>query len=69
MTAAVQSTERILAEAARAGIDLDLVDSTLALSVAERWAQHDDALDLAEKLAAGKRRSDAESQPASPQTR
>ncbi len=34
-------------EARRAGIDLDLLDTNLALSVAERWRQHDAALALA----------------------
>ena len=36
--------------ARRAGIDLDLLDTNLALSVKERWAQHDAALELAIKL-------------------
>jgi hypothetical protein len=34
-------------EAARvAGFDLDLIDTNLALSIEERWRQHDMALDL-----------------------
>ena len=44
-----------LEEARRAGIDLDLLDSNLALTVDQRWKQHDAALELALKLeAAGK---------------
>jgi hypothetical protein len=31
-------------DARRAGIDLDLIDTNLALSVDERWRQHDAAL-------------------------
>lgn len=41
-----------LEEARRAGIDLDLLDANLALSVDERWKQHDAALELALKLQA-----------------
>ena len=37
-------------EARRAGIDVDLLDVNLALSVGERWRQHDAALQLAVKL-------------------
>ncbi|EIP99178.1 hypothetical protein OpiT1DRAFT_03688 [Opitutaceae bacterium TAV1] len=37
-------------DARRAGIDLDLVDTLLALPVAERWRRHDAALTLALKL-------------------
>ncbi|MEO6993688.1 MAG: hypothetical protein ABI273_08665 [Lacunisphaera sp.] len=46
MTAAEQALE----DARRAGIDLDLLDTNLALSVKERWQQHDSALELALKL-------------------
>ncbi len=46
-----------LEEARRAGIDLDLLDANLALSVKQRWSQHDAALELALKLEqAGKNR-------------
>ena len=46
-----------LEEARRAGIDLDLLATNLALSVKERWSQHDAALELALKLEkAGKSR-------------
>jgi len=51
----MKSAEQALEEARRAGIDLDLLDTNLALCVKERWQQHDSALELALKLqAAGK---------------
>lgn len=43
--------------ARRAGIDVDLLDTNLALTVKERWEQHDAAMELALKLEeAGKAR-------------
>jgi hypothetical protein len=33
--------------ARRAGFDIDLLDSNLALTVAQRWRQHDNALEFA----------------------
>jgi hypothetical protein len=48
-----------LEEARRAGIDLDLLDSNLALTVEQRWKQHDAALGLALKLAAAGKIQDA----------
>jgi hypothetical protein len=36
-------------EARRAGFDLDLLDSNLALTPEERWRQHDTALKLVEE--------------------
>lgn len=50
--------ERALADAAKAGIDLDLIDANLRLSVGERWQQHDAALNLVLKLQEAKRKSD-----------
>jgi len=38
-----------LEEARRAGLDLDLLDSNLALTPEERWRQHDVALKLVEE--------------------
>ena len=38
-----------LEEARRAGIDLDLLDSNLALTVEQRWKQPDAALELVEE--------------------
>ena len=52
-----------LEEARRAGIDLDLLDTNLALSVKERWAQHDAALELALKLEQAGKNRDAKLQP------
>ena len=54
-----------LEAAHRAGIDLDLLDTNLALSVAERLRQHDLALGLIEKLEEAKRVRDGAVQPAS----
>lgn len=46
-----------LEEARRFGIDLDMIDTNLALTVKQRWEQHEAALALAMKLeAAGKKR-------------
>lgn len=50
-----------LAEAATAGIDLDLLEANLRLSTTERWRQHDAALKLALKLQQAKREADARS--------
>lgn len=53
----MESSHPALEEARRAGIDLDLLDTNLALSVKERWEQHDAAMELALKLEmAGKAR-------------
>lgn len=46
-------------EAARAGIDLALLDANLDLPVKERWAQHAAALDFAEKIEAAMLANDA----------
>ena len=43
----MKPADQALEEARRAGIDLDLLDTNLALSVKERWQQHDAALELA----------------------
>ena len=52
-----------LEAARRAGIDLDMLDANLALSVKERWAQHDAALELALKLVEARKVRDAKLQP------
>ena len=39
-------SEQALEAARKAGFDLDLVDTNLALPIEERWRQHDMALDL-----------------------
>lgn len=48
--------------AAKAGIDLDLLDTNLALPVKERWRQHDGALAFILKLEEAKRKRDTELQ-------
>ncbi len=60
----MNSAEQAIEEARRAGIDLSLLDSNLALSVKERWQQHDAALDLVLKLQAARKEFDAKLQPA-----
>ena len=55
----MNDTEQILEDARWAGIDLDLIDTNLALSVAERWRQHDAAVNLAVKLEEAMKTRDA----------
>jgi len=52
-----------IAEAARAGIDLDLLDTNLALTVEERWRQHAGALELVQALEQARIARDARLQP------
>jgi len=59
----MDSAEKIFEEARRAGIDLDLVDTNLALPVGERWRQHDGALRFILKLQEAKATYDAGLQP------
>lgn len=59
----MDAAEKALEEARRAGIDLELIDSNLALPVAERWRQHDAALALILKLEQAKHARDAGLQP------
>jgi hypothetical protein len=61
----MENPAQALEEARRAGIDLNLLEVNLALSVKERWAQHDGALGLALKLEAARRAKDARLQPTS----
>ncbi len=53
-----EQQQHALDEARKAGIDLDLLDLNLSLSVAERWRQHDEALALVEKLEAARKSRD-----------
>ena len=69
MMAAMNQPDPVLEEARRAGIDLDLLDSNLALTVKERWERHDSALELALKLEAAGKARDARFQPTSAATR
>jgi hypothetical protein len=55
--------------AAKAGIDLDLIDLNLALPVKERWRQHDGALAFILKLEEAKRKRDAGLQPTAREAR
>ena len=55
----MESVDQALEEARQAGIDLDLLDTNLALSVKERWEQHDGALALALKLQTAGKLKDA----------
>jgi hypothetical protein len=43
-----------LEQARRAGFDLDLLDTNLALTPEERWQQHDAALELVGKFEASR---------------
>jgi hypothetical protein len=59
----MENPAQALEEARRAGIDLDLLDTNLALSVKERWSQHDAALELALKLEQAGKNWNAKLQP------
>lgn len=54
--------QEALHAARTAGIDLDLLDTNLALSVSERWRQHEAALELILELEKARMTRDAESQ-------
>ena len=45
-----RTSEEVIAEAVRAGIDLELIEHNLTLSPEERARQHDSALQLALEL-------------------
>lgn len=62
----MDAASQALEDARRAGIDLDLLDTNLALSVAERWRQHDAALELVLKLEAAGKAHDAKLRPPAP---
>lgn len=61
--AGVETEAQLLQQAREAGIDLDLIESNLALSVPERWRQHDGALRFILKLQQAKAAYDAGLQP------
>ena len=50
-------------EARRAGFDIDLIESSLALAVEERWRQHNLALEMALELQAARIAGDAKLRP------
>lgn len=62
------SAQSAIDDARAAGIDLDMLDTNLALSVKERWLQHDQAKELALKLKAAGEARYAELQPNSGKT-
>ncbi len=59
----VDPEKDVCEEARQAGIDLDLIDTNLALPVGERWRQHDGALRFILKLQEAKAAHDAGFQP------
>ena len=61
--------DKAIEEAHRAGFDVDLLDTNLALSPEERWQQHDAALELVQELAKARIARDAKLQPAPAKTR
>lgn len=58
----MDAAEQALEAARKAGFDLDLLDTNLALPVAERWRQHDGALELLLILEQAREKRDAELQ-------
>lgn len=62
MVSVMDNPAQAIEDARRAGIDLDLLDSNLALTVKERWRLHDEALNLAVKLREAAERRDAKLQ-------
>ena len=54
----------LLKQTREAGIDLDLIDTNLALRVEDRWRQHDGALRFILKLQEAKAAHDTGLQPA-----
>jgi hypothetical protein len=65
----MDENDKVFADARQAGIDLDLIDTILSLSVAERWRQHDAAANLALKLEQARKTHDAGSEHASETSR
>lgn len=63
----MQSTEKAIEEAAKAGFDLSLVDASLALTHEERAQQHDQALALVLEFDQIRRGRDAKSQQSAPE--
>jgi hypothetical protein len=61
--------EDAIEEAHRAGFDVDLLDTNLALTPEERWRQHDAALELVLELEKARIARDAKLQPAPAKTR
>ena len=62
----MSATSEALDDARRAGFDLDLLDTNLALTPEERWRQHDTALEFVLELEQGRRARDAKLQSTPP---
>ncbi len=56
-------------QARRAGFDMDLLDTNLALTPEERWRQHDTALEFVLELQQARTARDAKLQPTPPAPR
>jgi hypothetical protein len=56
--------DQAIEDARRAGFDLDLIDSNLALTPEERWRQHNLALEMALELQQARPIRDAKLRPA-----
>ncbi|HUL53214.1 MAG TPA: hypothetical protein VLT83_07385 [Opitutaceae bacterium] len=61
--------DHAIEEAHRAGFDVDLLDTNLALTPEERWRQHDAALELVLELEEARIARDAKLRPAAAETR
>ena len=59
----MEPKDDLFERARRAGIDLDLIDTNLALPIEERWRQHDAALHLILQLQEAKLAHDTGLQP------
>jgi len=56
-------------QARRAGFDMDLLETNLALTPEERWRQHDTALEFVLELQQARMARDAKLQPTPPAAR
>ncbi len=59
----MNSHDQAIEDARRAGFDMDLLDSNLALLPAERWRQHNLALEMAFELQQARPVRDAKLRP------
>ena len=69
MIAAMNKIDSAVEDARRAGFDIDLIESNLALSPEERWRQHNLALEMAFELQQARIVRDAKLRPAPAPTR
>ena len=61
--------DQAIADAERAGIDVNLIELSLVLTPEERWRRHDEALALATELRAAMLTRDDQVQPVAPSAR